>query len=108
MTLIESLKWLVCWPWSKEAFKLAKFDVGISVAEAILLGGDLITITRKGAVTDAHYEWYYTSAELVKEVLHEQWVLADNKTYYNRDYIFSYEVKTVPYWVYADNKPVQA
>jgi hypothetical protein len=105
MTLFDSLKWWICWPWTKDAFKPEKFDVGISVAEAILLGGDLITITRRGKALGGG--WTMDSEGRLASTMDNRWILADNKTYYNRDYIFSYEVKTESYWVYADNKPVQ-
>jgi hypothetical protein len=105
--VLKTLKWWFCWPWiTKKDRPRKQYDVGISVAEAILSDGTMITITRMGAVTDTYYEWYYTSAEALKEAMQCKWIHADNDTYYNRHYILQYEVKTQPYLVYDDNKPV--
>lgn len=106
MTLLDSLKWWICWPWFKrDPAKREKFDVGITVAEAVLYNGDLITITRRGrAIGDG---WTVDSEGRLASTMYERWILADNKTYYNRHYIVSYEMKTESYWVYEDNTPVE-
>ena len=95
-----------CWPWFKrDPAKREKFDVGISVAEAVLKDGTLITITRKGrAIGDG---WTVESEGRLSSTMYERWILADNKTYYNRDYIISYTVDTKQYWVYEDNTVVK-
>ena len=93
------------WPWIKFKNRPRKqFDVGISVAEAILNDGTMITITRKGRVEVA--DWYYRSESELRESMSCKWVHADNDTYYNRHYILQYEVNTKPFLVYDDNKPV--
>ena len=103
-TITKSLKWWFCWPWFKSK-KCPRnvYDVGISVARAILVDGNDLTITREGRVTNSYYEWYYTSESALKEAMADKWVLADNNVYYNRQYIMSYTVKHKSYLVYDDN-----
>jgi hypothetical protein len=82
------------------------YNVGISKADCILFDGTSITVTRKGRVLDTHYTWLSESSWRLERAMQEQWVYADNKTNYNRDFILSYIVKTEPFWVYGDNTPV--
>jgi hypothetical protein len=105
MTLLDSMKWWLCWPWFKSG-PPKKFPVGISVAEAILLDGTLITITCKGRVFEASDNYCESTFEL-SQAMACRWVHADNNTYYNRNHITSYEVNTKPYLVYKDNTPVE-
>ena len=81
------------------------YDVGISVARAVLDDGTLITITRTGHVY--YDDWYCKSTSEIRDVMLGKWVYADNCTYYNRHYIMSYTVSTKPYLVYHDNKSVE-
>lgn len=109
MTILQSLQWWICWPWFKPKERQKKiYDVGISVAEVILVDGTLVTVTRMGSVTDSYYEWYYTSASAIKDVMAGKWIYADNSTYYNRHYIMSYTVTTKSHQVYEDNTEVPA
>lgn len=102
--LLETLKWWFCWPWIKYKNR-TKYDIGISVATAILYNGGTITITRYGKSLGSG--WTLDSESRMDRTMDQKWIYADDKNYYDRDNVVQWSVDTKSYWVYEDNSPVE-
>lgn len=82
-----------------------KYNVGIAKGTAILDNGDIIHITRRGRIHYIYSIYVSLASYRFHDTMNEKWIYADDDVYYNRDYIKSYTVEVIPYWVNEDGTP---